>query len=523
MSMEAAARQARRPRGLSAPHLAHLDGNRQSLPDADSLGRNAACALPLVGAGRPRRPAAAPLGAQPDRRGRCAASSRRAASSRSRPAASRSRPATRRICTPSRPRRSAPDGRARAALPPHLAGIRLQEAARRRRARASSRFAQVCRNRERGPLHHPEFTMLEWYRAGEPYEALMARLRRRSSPLAAEAAGTRTARLPRTPRRPIPPSPSGSPSPRPSTRFAGIDLLATVAPDGATDRDALSPGRRGAALRHRRRTTPGPTSSAASSSRGSSPSSAGAAPRSSTNTRSPRRRSRGRPAHDPRRRRAVRALCLRGRARQRASANSPTPAEQRRRFEAEMAREGAGLRRALPARRGFPRRARPSCRRRAASRSASTGWSCWRPAPSASRRCCGRRCRRPEIGPHGAGASADGAHRMQRGPARTWSRISTHDRPPRGAPPTSSRPASCRPSSLAGAATRVAARYAVAITPGDGGADRPRRPARPDRAPVRARPAPSSTTRPRSAPTRSATRPTARSRASSTAIRTGCC
>src|SRR6185312_13495363 len=30
-------------------------------------------------------------------------------------------------------------------------------------------FARVFRNRERGPLHHPEFTMLEWYRAGETY------------------------------------------------------------------------------------------------------------------------------------------------------------------------------------------------------------------------------------------------------------------------------------------------------------------------------------------------------------------
>ncbi len=34
-------------------------------------------------------------------------------------------------------------------------------------------FARAFRNRERGPLHHPEFTMLEWYRANEPYEILM--------------------------------------------------------------------------------------------------------------------------------------------------------------------------------------------------------------------------------------------------------------------------------------------------------------------------------------------------------------
>jgi lysyl-tRNA synthetase class 2 len=35
-------------------------------------------------------------------------------------------------------------------------------------------FARVFRDRERGDLHLPEFTMLEWYRAGEPYEAVMA-------------------------------------------------------------------------------------------------------------------------------------------------------------------------------------------------------------------------------------------------------------------------------------------------------------------------------------------------------------
>src|ERR1700744_5132697 len=34
-------------------------------------------------------------------------------------------------------------------------------------------FAKVFRNRERGVLHHPEFTMLEWYRAGAPYQTLM--------------------------------------------------------------------------------------------------------------------------------------------------------------------------------------------------------------------------------------------------------------------------------------------------------------------------------------------------------------
>lgn len=32
----------------------------------------------------------------------------------------------------------------------------------------------VYRNREEGPLHAPEFTMLEWYRTGEGYEAVMS-------------------------------------------------------------------------------------------------------------------------------------------------------------------------------------------------------------------------------------------------------------------------------------------------------------------------------------------------------------
>ncbi|MBR0871148.1 EF-P lysine aminoacylase GenX [Bradyrhizobium tropiciagri] len=35
-------------------------------------------------------------------------------------------------------------------------------------------FARVFRDRERGDLHLPEFTMLEWYRANDGYDAIMA-------------------------------------------------------------------------------------------------------------------------------------------------------------------------------------------------------------------------------------------------------------------------------------------------------------------------------------------------------------
>ncbi|WP_421725572.1 EF-P lysine aminoacylase EpmA [Bauldia sp.] len=35
-------------------------------------------------------------------------------------------------------------------------------------------FARVFRNREQGPLHAPEFTMVEWYRTGATYDAVIA-------------------------------------------------------------------------------------------------------------------------------------------------------------------------------------------------------------------------------------------------------------------------------------------------------------------------------------------------------------
>lgn len=99
-------------------------------------------------------------------------------------------------------------------------------------------LARVWRNRERGPLHHPEFTMLEWYRAREPYETLMADCAALLS-LAAEAAGARTLSF-----RGATVDPMAEPErvtlAEAFHRFAGIGLLATVQADGATDRDGLA-------------------------------------------------------------------------------------------------------------------------------------------------------------------------------------------------------------------------------------------------------------------------------------------
>jgi lysyl-tRNA synthetase class 2 len=99
-------------------------------------------------------------------------------------------------------------------------------------------FAHVYRNRERGHLHHPEFTMLEWYRVGESYESLMMDCVRI---LALAAETMKTARL----------TYKGSdcdPFAGPDRisvaaafeRYAGVDLLASVSADGATDRAHLA-------------------------------------------------------------------------------------------------------------------------------------------------------------------------------------------------------------------------------------------------------------------------------------------
>ncbi|CAN7423296.1 EF-P lysine aminoacylase EpmA [Phenylobacterium sp. LjRoot219] len=108
-------------------------------------------------------------------------------------------------------------------------------------------LARVWRNRERGPLHHPEFTMLEWYRAGAPYEQLMADcadlLR-----LAAETTGARRFEFRG---RSVDPyaEPERVTLAEAFAAYAGIDLLATVDAAGATDRKALAAAAKAAGVR----------------------------------------------------------------------------------------------------------------------------------------------------------------------------------------------------------------------------------------------------------------------------------
>lgn len=95
----------------------------------------------------------------------------------------------------------------------------------------------VWRNRERGPLHHPEFTMLEWYRVAEPYTALMEDTADLIA-LAAQTAGARRFSFRGREADPLA-EPERLTVAEAFERFAGIDLLGTVDASGWTDRDAL--------------------------------------------------------------------------------------------------------------------------------------------------------------------------------------------------------------------------------------------------------------------------------------------
>ena len=108
-------------------------------------------------------------------------------------------------------------------------------------------FAHVWRNRERGPMHSPEFTMLEWYRVGEDYTVLMQDVADFAA-LAARAAGADRLRFRDRTCDPFAPFRRVSVA-EAFAEHAGIDLLATIRADGTTDRDALAAQVAGAGLR----------------------------------------------------------------------------------------------------------------------------------------------------------------------------------------------------------------------------------------------------------------------------------
>jgi len=98
-------------------------------------------------------------------------------------------------------------------------------------------FARAFRNRERGSLHHPEFTMLEWYRANEPYETLMDDC----AALMAEAARAAGARQFTFRGKSVDPyaAPERVTVAEVFARHAGVDLLPTVI-GGQGDRTKLA-------------------------------------------------------------------------------------------------------------------------------------------------------------------------------------------------------------------------------------------------------------------------------------------
>jgi elongation factor P--(R)-beta-lysine ligase len=92
-------------------------------------------------------------------------------------------------------------------------------------------FARVFRNRERGTLHHPEFTLVEWYRAHEPYEMLMEDCAAAVA-LAAEVAGVKGFSFRDRAMDPFA-SPERLAVAEAFARYAGIDLMAALPPQPA--------------------------------------------------------------------------------------------------------------------------------------------------------------------------------------------------------------------------------------------------------------------------------------------------
>ena len=92
-------------------------------------------------------------------------------------------------------------------------------------------FARSFRNREHGLLHQPEFMMLEWYRAHEPYEALMKDCASVLA-IAARKAGTRSFAFRGRSLDPFA-EPERLTVSDAFSRYAGIDLLSLLPPQPA--------------------------------------------------------------------------------------------------------------------------------------------------------------------------------------------------------------------------------------------------------------------------------------------------
>jgi len=108
-------------------------------------------------------------------------------------------------------------------------------------------LGSVYRNRERGDLNTPEFTMLEWYRAEEHYDTVIADTLNIVSVAARAAAATAFA-FRGTRAYPFA-APERITVAQAFREFAGIDLGATLGREGATDRDALARQASGAGLK----------------------------------------------------------------------------------------------------------------------------------------------------------------------------------------------------------------------------------------------------------------------------------
>src|SRR5262249_50480524 len=125
---------------------------------------------------------------------------------------------------------------------PEFAGKKLLAAGERRIVE----FARSFRNRERGALHHPEFTLLEWYRAHEPYDVLI------DDCVAIVREAAQIAQTQRFSFRGRTADPFAEPErltvAEAFAQFANIDILATLAP-GAADRDRFARAAEDAGIR----------------------------------------------------------------------------------------------------------------------------------------------------------------------------------------------------------------------------------------------------------------------------------